>query len=456
MAYWGNSLKHQVKSNIITLGDGENTFLSPFNLKRSESSYSRNLSSVYFPALSARKGRQYYSTAITTPNGMGIYINGYLHVLDGTTWKRWDGSAWQTVKASLTNARANFVEFRTESKKYIIMANGTDVYSWDGSSAATIAAAPATRLYTVDDYRLYALIGNVLKCSAEGSISDWTTALDADSITITGAKGTERAIITYNDNTICFFDNSMHVLYGNDPYDFYLQDPMEFGCVGDRALIEHNKKLYFLYDALYVYTGGTPRRISDKVKTCIDGIVSAYKSLCAMGSHGKYLYLSIPYLSGTTNNLTLEYDTELDLWYPHNVGYLAFVNFNNGLYGVDSTGQLWTINSGTDDNGTAISWEWISGVINHQVIQNKKIVSDYYLIIDLPVGSTLTMSYSPSIDGSDFTTLYTFTASATEQKIRVKLPTSALHGVDWYRIKFAGTGQCVVHGMEELLRIKTR
>ena len=458
MAYWGTKrLNYQIEANQITLGDGENTFLSPFNIKRSESTYSRNLSSVNYPSLSVRKGRQYLATVITTPNAMGTYQGQYLHVLDGTTWKRWDGSAWQTVGSSLTNARANFVEFNTQVAKYIIIADGTNVKSWDGTTLTAIAAAPATRFFTVDDYRLYALIGNVLKCSAEGSITDWTTADDADSITLTGARGAATGIATYNDTTICFFEQSMHVLYGNDPYDFYLNDPMEYGCVSDRAILEHNGKLYFLnHDALYIYTGGRPKRISDKVKTYIDGINSTYKNLCAMGKHGKYIYLSIPYGASTTNNLTLEYDTELDAWYPHSVGYVSFVNIGTSLCGIDSTGQTWTINSGTDDDGTAISWSFITGAINHGTISQKKVLSDTWLSLDLPIGSTLTLSYSTTVDGNDFVTLNTYTASATEQVTRAQVPTTALQNVDWYRLKFEGTGPCTVYAMEESVRIIPR
>jgi len=458
MAYWGKKrLNYQVEANQITLGDGENTFLSPFNIKRSESSYSRNLSSVNYPSLSVRKGRQHLATAISTPNGMGTYQGQFLHVLDGTTWKRWDGSAWQNVGTGFANAKANFVEFHTETAKYIIIADGTNVKSWDGTTLATITSAPITKFYAVDSYRIFALKDNYIQCSAEGSITDWTTADDADKIMLRDSNGSGTAIAKFNSNTIAWTEHSMHVLYGNDSYDFFQPPGMNFGCVSHNSVIENNGRLYFLdKDAYMVYTGGNPKRISDKVKTYIEGINPTYKSLCCAGKYGKYIYLSIPYGASTTNNLTLEYDTELDTWYPHSVGYVSFVNIGTSLCGIDSTGQTWTINSGTNDNGTAVSWSFITGAINHGTISQKKVLSDTWLSVDLPVGSTLTLSYSTTVDGNDFVALKTYTASATEQVTRAQVPTTALQNIDWYRLKFEGTGSCTIHGLEESVRIIPR
>lgn len=457
MAYWPEKLRYTKKpGDIITLGQGENTFLTPFEIKRGESSYSRNVSSRNYPALSVRPGRATAFTAITTPNALGQRNNEYPHVQDGTVWKRWDGSAWQNIQTGLANAAGKILEFNTESKRYSILTNGTNVYSWDGTSAANIAAAPATALYAVDDYRLYALLGSVLKCSAAGSVTDWTTADDADTIALTGMVGVGTALAAYNDSVISWSEQTMHVLFGNDPYDFYLSDPMDYGCISDRSVINHDGVLYFLDYGKYMrYTGGRPVEMSQKVKTYLEGINTTYKTKCVAGKHGKYLYLSIPY-GATANNLTLEYDTELDQWFVIDQGYVAFVNIGEYFYGVTSAGAFHKINSGTDNAGTAISWSYITGAWNHGTVSQKKTISDYWVVLDLPTNSTLTLSYSTTVDGNDFVALKTFTASATEQMTRVQVPTTALQNVDFYRLKLAGTGPCVLHYLEEQLRIKPR
>lgn len=456
-AYWGKKLKYQLKpQGAFSIGDGENTYLNKLNIKRSESSYSRNTSSRNYPAFSVCPGRVNAFSSITTPNGLGQRNNEYPHVLDGTTWKRWDGSQWQNVQTSMANAKAKFLEFNTEAKRYTVFVDGTNRKAWDGSSVTDLANAPATRLYTVDDYRLYALDGSVLKCSVAGSITDWTTADDADTITITSMKGDGTAIATYNDTVICWSENTMHILYGNDPYDFELSEALEDGCISDRTVIEHNKKLYFLdFGQFKVYTGGIPREISQKVKTYLEGINLTYKHLCCAGKDGRYIYLSIPYGS-TSNNLTLEYDTETQNWYVRDEAYVDFVNIGGYLYGVASDGNLYKMNSGTDNNGTAISWSWVSGAWNNNTVSQKKVVGEYWLSLDLPTNSTLSMSYSTTVDGDDFTLLNTFTASSTEQVTRVQVPTSVMQNINWRRIKFEGTGPCTIYEIEENLRIKAR
>ncbi|MFW9968618.1 MAG: hypothetical protein ACFFDF_00360 [Candidatus Odinarchaeota archaeon] len=458
MAYFKTRLNYQSKPGTpFKIGDGENTFLSPFDINKSESSYSRNTSSGQYPALSVKQGRQDAFEAITTPNALGQRNNQYPHVQDGTVWKRWDGAAWQNIQTGLTSATGKFIEFNTEAKRYTVLFNGTEKYAWDGSSVTNLTQAPATNLITVDDYRIYALAGTTLKCSAESSITDWTILLNADSIPITSAKGIGTALTNFNDVVIAWTEQSMHVLYGNDPYDFDWAIPLSDGCISNRSVITHKKQLYFLDFGEYkVYTGGKPEVMSHKVQKYLKGINTSYKSLCVAGSSGKYIYLSIPYGTATTNNLTLEYDTDFDKWYVHNVGYVDFTNIGETLYGIDSSGNLYSINDGTDHSGSAISWSHITGVWNSGTVSQKKVISDLWLVLDLPTTSTLTVSYSTTVDNDDFTLLYTFTGNADEQMTRVQIPTTALQNIDWYRLKFAGTGPCTIHYLQEDLRVKAR
>lgn len=458
--YWGKSLRHTIKPGTsFTIGDGENTFLPALEIKKSESSYSRNVSSQNYPALSARLGWAADPfIAITTPNALGQRNNQYPHVLDGTTWKRWDGSAWQNVQTGLANAQAKILEFNTETKRYSVMVDGTNKKAWDGTSVTDIPDGPATNLYTVDDYRLHALIGSVWKCSAAGSVTDWTTADDADSNAITSMIGPGTAIATHGDNVLCWSEQTMHLLFGNDPYDFEFSDPMNYGCISDRSVITDSKGvLYFLDYGKYMrYTGGRPDEMSQKVRKYLEAINTTYKTKCVAGKHGKYIYLSIPYGSATTNNLTLEYDTETGNWYPIDQGWVDFVNIGEYLYGITSAGVFHKINSGTTAAGSAILWSFITGIWNYGTVSQKKAISDYWLILDLPATSTLTLSYSTTMDGEDFVLLYTFTGTAAEQNTRVQVPTTALQNIDWYRLKFAGTGPCTIYPIEENLRVKSR
>jgi hypothetical protein len=248
----------------------------------------------------------------------------------------------------------------------------------------------------------------------------------------------------------------MHILYGNDPIDFEFMEPIPVGCVSDRSVVVHNNILYFMdYDRIMGYTGGVPKEVSQRVKTYVEGINWTYKDKICAGKFGKYIYWSIPYgTSATTNNYTLQYDTDLRLWYVWNMGILDFTQVDENLYAVDTSGYIWKLNYGTDDGGTAITWEVTFGVWDSLPVRGLKVIGDIYAVLDLPTGSTLTVSYSTDWDGTSFTTLKTFTASVNEQNTRIQIPTSSLQGINWYRLKFSGTGPCTIFYLEPYMRVR--
>jgi hypothetical protein len=463
VAYWGKSLRQRPKPQAVTIGEGVNTYSTPFEIKKSEAVSSLNTSSRVFPALSVRPGTTVMfgtgTSAIAIPNGAGVRAGSTAHVIDGTTWKYWNGSSFTNVATGLANVTGKILEFNTETDRYTLLFNGTDKKSWNGTGAAAdLTDAPATKLITVDDYRLYALAGSNIKCSASSSVSDWTTVDDADTLPITGMEGAGTAIAAFNDMVIGWSDKTMHILYGNDVEDWQLMDPIRCGCVSDRSVIEKNGVLYFLdYNEYKMFTGGIPVNMSQRVKTYLEAINYTYKEKIVAGNWGKYIYLSIPYgANATTNTITLEYDTELKRWYPWNKGYLNFFNIGNDLYGITSAGVAEKLQQGTSDGGTAISWSHVTGVWNGAPIRPKKVLSNLWMIVDLPVNSTLNIAYSTSVDNNDFVSLYNFTASANEQNVRVQVPTTALQAIDYFRLKFSGTGPCTIHFAEEDLRIKGR
>ena len=461
MAYWDN-VKGKGKTGNdkppITLCDGVNRNGTIFNLKPSEAWDSQNMSNRNYDCLSVRLGRTAYAEAITTPNGAGVYNNTYAHVLDGTTWKRWDGTVWQTVAASLANAQARLVEFNTEAKRYMVMVDGTNKKSWDGTNVADLTEAPATNLVTVDDYRLYALIGSVLKCSAEGTIANWSTstyANDADSFPITSMVGVGTAITTWSDTVICWSEQNMHIVYGNDPYDFYLSDPLDHGCISDRSVVKLNGVYFLDYGQYKKYVTGDAVDISQKVKYWLENINLTYKAKCVAGADKRYIYLSIPFGStATANNITLVYDTKLENWDIWNEGYSNFINIGESVYGISPTGTLYKLNDGLTNAGTAISWYHVTGMMFKGF--NKQSLSSIPVLVNMPVGSTFKVAYNTNINTPSFTDIYTFTASANVQSKIVNIPTNVLNDIDYYQLKFYGTGQVDIYyiGLDD--RIKPR
>lgn len=438
----------------IYLGSGINTYGTPFNIKESEARDSRNVSSRSYPALSVRPGTDDTFIAITTPNAFGQRNNQYPHVQDGATWKRWDGSAWQTVQATLTSATGKIIDFATGTTLYTILANGTDKYSWNGTTAVSLTAAPASKLYAAHKGRLYALLGKQLKFSALNLITDWTTANDAGSISITNAKGDGTAITEFDDFITAFTEFSMHVLFGSGPLNYKLVDiSQEDGCISDRSVIQSGGVLYWLdYNYIKAYpSGGRPERISHAVKIFIDGIALTYKSKICAGKNGKYLYWAIPYGAVTENNIVLEYDTDYKIWNVHTLAISQFVTIGDTCYGISPTGVIYDMESGTTDNGTAITWYHTTGALNKNNLKTKTLGS-IPVVLDLPIGSTMTLSVSKTVDGNDFILVHTFTTSTIEQ--RVDVYTDEIESVEWYRLKFVGTGPATVYYIGDDIRVE--
>lgn len=463
MAKFAGSRRSQQEK--ILLSNGINTYLQDGHIQRNECVSNSNISADKYPFLAAKKGRLKYATAISSPNAIGSYYNissaaFHVHVVDGATWKYWNGSSYSTV-GTVSNERSNFLNFNTSLKNYMVLLNGTSVKYWDGTTMSTASDAPLTHLYTVDDRRLYALKDNRIYYSAGGSITDWTSA-DSSYIEINGSIGKPRAIATYNDTVIAFFDESMHVLYGNNPFDYEQGKPVNIGCVGSRAFIELESILYFVYkDGLYKFNGGLPTKASDKINYYFDNYDTSYLYLASLGKHKKKIYVSL--MSSNPNNYTFEYDTKLDIWNFHNSVYYGFVNIGNKLIGLShyttDEGKIWDINGYNEGfdyetESTAFSSEWISGWIDYNTIsKNKKLTKQYYLYY-LPSGSSLTLYYST--DGTSWTSLKSFTTSSSQQISKLFVSIDILSNVQRFKFKLVGIGEWYISQLDEYFRVKKR
>lgn len=470
-AYW-KPTRFEKREVINRFGDGINTGLPPFQIADSEATYLRNMDSREYPAATVRPGRSTYAVSLSTNiNGLGQRNNSQIHVVDGNTWKYWvpASSAYTNLTTALsTSAQAEFEEFATGTNRYTILMNSTQKLIWDGTSTALVlgdANTPNTNIFTVHKGRIYAARDNDIMFCALNKTTDWTTAQDAGTIDITRAKGEITGLYEYNDKVIAFTEFSMHELFGTGPANYDLIDVEgEIGCISDRSLVKANRRLYWLwYDGVYEYSGSSPIKISDPVDDYIKSINLTYKTKCVSGSIGDFFYLSIPYgASANQNNIILKYDTRIKKWYVETGAYTDFVTIGNVLYGVDTAGKLWNMRDETmtTDAGTAIPWSLITKPYNENAIQQKKVITDLYLVADVSTGSTsFTVSYSTNPTNNDsttFSTLESLSGSSNIQNERIQIPVTALQNVDTYRLKFEGTGQATIHYLQKNIRVKRR
>jgi hypothetical protein len=562
MAMWGPIRTQIRRSPPIKMGGGINKSVPAFDISPGEASDSNNTSSRNFPALSVRKGR----TAIfpIPADGpiisMGEYLPQFIVIHQGESIKRYvirlvngDVDSWVSSMTDLelaTITDSKIFTVRTDSAIRNLVATNTGL--WDVFAGTLITDAPAGTLYAMDDFRLYAALNNNLYCSEEGSYTGWTSAQNgATTIPLSTMSGSCTSIVTYNDKVIVWSDQTMLVLYGNDPLDFTMSDPIQVGCPSRKTPIIHNGILYFLdFGRFMVYTQDYPVEISQKVRPYLENIKYTNRKLPCTGQSGKYIYLSIPHGNVSQNNLTLEYDTEHKTWYVYNVGYKEFINLDEGLYGLGTDNAIWKLNDGEGDthrpyayvslnltpgsslwsdgtdwadantwsdsggssnwndasswddggfwtesggdeeipetsNVVSIPWHHTTGVLHENTVAQKKTISEIWMTVDLPVGSSLNVAASTRSDGSDFFSLADVIPGGGAKNIKIPISTQrgtseewsdtsiwddvavdggviltteykSLQNVDWYRLKFSGFGPCTIHAVEPYYRIKSR
>ena len=460
-------LNYKGNKGIQHLGDGVNSGLSPFYIKKSESMLQSNCFVDKYPEMTSRHGFALFNNPSATIWGAGAEITNTFHAQLGTDWKMWSGTTWSSaIASSLTAQKCVFIHFSTAAKNYIIMSNKAQKKYWDYSTVSDLTC-PATLLFAIDDFRMYAALGNTLYWTSLGDPTNWSTG-DSSSVLLASSLGSAMAITKFGQDQIVVFTlETMHILYGDNANDFYQSDPIYNGCLTMESLTNLNGVLYFLdYRRLKMYSGGVPVDVpgQEKVQYYLNNmyIVTSQIDTHVMTSFDKYILLSIPMSSpGTSNDTTLVFDTVLGIWHVWTKGFKKFLKVNDGanikLLGVSTDNKLLTISdrSQTGDENTSFAWYWITGCFNEGILSSKKVLTaiwvQFYYVL-LRAGDTFKLAYVADEDGSSFTDIKTFSSSTSVQTVRVDV--QYLNIVqDFFRLKFYGTGQCKIKGYELEYRV---
>jgi hypothetical protein len=476
MAIW-KPASVKSRSVINTFGEGINVGFPPFEIADGDLTYVRNMDSHEYPAITTRYDRTVFNSTmptLTSPNGIGERGNSDIHVLHGVYWSRWDvaSSALVNLSSSLSSTSGDIQDFNTGSARYSIMMNSTQLRYWDGASTSSTSytlgdgTTPFTKIFTVGKNRIFACKGATIFYCARYSINDWTTPNDAGSIVLAKSKGDLTGASAYNDKVIFFTQYSMHELFGTSPANYEIVDVEgEIGCVANKSIVKANKRLYWAWiDGIYEYNGGTPVKISKKVDEYFKLITNGYQSLIVAGSRGDYIYFAIPYNGSTTNNLLLVYDTSIQKWFVDTGNFVDFVTIGNSVYGLDSTGGIQNMrNTNTGkDNGTAISWEFITKPFITGTGQTAETVWDMSLLYKASTSATINVSYSTHATDNASTSFNAiaatsdFTLDGTQHTKRLIPTSTSLQNEPFYRLRFDGTGDFTCYRLAQNYRIKKR
>lgn len=419
----------------------------------------KNLTSDKFPGLTTRPGLSILGAAVGTKVlGMGAWKDTELHaVFNDGTWRKWTGSAWSAAIASglSTTAECTFTNFKGGLAAInLFMSNGVDTLRrYDGATVSTVVGAPAGINYvTMFADRLFGSVLNELKVSAYRDGTDWTTVTvppqDTDSFwTMVETNDGEQicGLKAGMTKLVIAKPSSIHELYGYAISDYTVR-PVTFdiGALNNECMVVLNGVLFLLDSTgLYAYGGGTipEKRFSVRIQDYIDNINQTAKNLSAIGTDGNKLYISIPVTSSTTPDTVIEFDPKEGTFYPwDSMNVLCFAQQGANFYMGDNNGKVNQL-TGTTDNLTAISYEWISKPFVAPSMAQLVRWLRAWITAYVPTGSTLSISISPTDTGDTWTLVKTITAGTVVESTPIYMDAvSQATNARYMRVKFAGTG----------------
>jgi len=175
------------------------------------------------------------------------------------------------------------------------------------------------------------------------------------------------AMKAYQTRLYIFKKNSFHVLSGDSPANFFVQEISNiYGCLNNRCVVIFENVMFFLdRKGVIEYTGSNISFVSTKIQPIFDRMnySSALTEACA--AHDKLrnqVLFAIPIDESTTNNITVVYDYVANAWTYHQ-GYNASIfaeiqgrNTIKRLFNGDYNGRVnWFSASFLSDNGSAIT-----------------------------------------------------------------------------------------------------
>lgn len=302
-------------------------------------------------------------------------------VVNGTIYKL-VGATWTGITSGLSaTAKMRFVTFLDE----VIALNGSDApRRWDGGAGAfatsggncDIANFPTTKAAITFNSKIYAIgnpnhpsrLYNSSTASSAGTIS-WTSGNDATDINPDDGDGDLTSIATNGTVIMLFKERSMYRWNGagGDP-----NRVVNVGTTSHESVQSVGKGLVYFFGqtsgavGVYRTDGGQPVIISKGIKKWINAISSSNYANIAASYDDDHYYLSVGDVTvdGTTyNNCSYVFTFSSNAWtvFSHPSEFKVHAPYINGTAATivvgDDNGQIFTLNSGTDDNGTAIASE---------------------------------------------------------------------------------------------------
>lgn len=438
---------------IPSFGGGLNTKDAPFLIRDDQASFLRNveMSSAVadFGAIRKRKGTAKLnatSDTLVTDGAGGVYSIYRAYFADGTDdilatastkTYLWDGTAFNALGTGYTaSQRWGFTTF----KNLAVYGNAADATKkFNGTAEASLGGSPPNAKYFAVYKDRVCAAGNAtfpnrLYICALRNVEDWTTVGDATTIDIEADDGDViTGVVTQQDRLIIFKNYSTHALYWSNPQSFQREKILNsVGCISHWSAVNADGLVIFLHGAgatnrgVYALSRNEVKLLSPDITPTIEESTSAQLAdSCACAYKDCYwLFLRN---GATSNNIALVLNLHTAQW-GYNTGITARSCFTDNrssterfLIGNTTSGRVYKVDTGTDDDGAAINMQWRSKHFFFGRPEYRKSVETVEMLAKLQTStSTLTVNFYNNGNSTAANRAWVVPASASTVTFNVK------------------------------------
>lgn len=248
--------------------------------------------------------------------------------------------------------------------------------------------------------------------------------------------GTFTGICEYSNLLVAFKEQSITIVGGNTPANYYTDVINGIGCIDRRSIAVTQKGVIFLsHNGFYIFSGNVPQCISLKLNT-------KYKSAVA-GFDGEIYYVSAV-KSNTGERELLTFDLQRSIWHKQDdLDVLGYFRFKGKFFIVHKDEDISYISetNSSDENAPSVQWSFTS-VPYHDNTLDLKALENLHFRVELEKGAYF-LVYSRCDDGE-----YKLRAKYTEPGMNVipcPIKTEMGHV---YQYKIVGGGNVVFFEIE--------
>jgi hypothetical protein len=331
-----------------------------------------------------RKGATIIDSQIASSAILGLHqfldagagTDDQLITVNGTVAYYLSGGSWTSKRTGLTSGKkADFTNFID----LVFMVNGTDAMNtWTGASGDSFGttnavSAPASHFIENFRSRVWALktttnpsrVTHSSVAASDGTIlwtgddSSFIDIAPGDGEDITGGKKFAKALYVFKKN----FVYRIYSINETDP------DPQIFVGTWSHASIELAKNGMYWHHPSGIYRlrrgESQPTEISKPINDIIQNVSRSFYEDVNSWSDDDHVYFSVGDVTvngETTSNCVVRFTISTEVWtiysYAMEIRYGAQYDDGTTLLRVvgDDDGNVYTFDSGNDDNGTAINY----------------------------------------------------------------------------------------------------